>query len=100
MSESLLARIIRQNGHSLIEKAVDNLTSQEKAGQEKAGGQQRLSLPRKLAGAALMKVATKSVPGAIVVGGVLLAKHLHDRKQAKTNPAQPPAQADDSDAGA
>ncbi|RVU07695.1 hypothetical protein EOE18_01005 [Novosphingobium umbonatum] len=91
MSESLLARIIRQNGHSLIEKAVDNLTTQEKA-----GGQQRLSLPRKLAGAALMKVATKSVPGAIVVGGVLLAKHLHDRKQAKTA-ATPP---DDSEAGA
>jgi hypothetical protein len=91
MSESLLARIIRQNGHSLIEKAVGNLTSAEKT-----SGQQRLSLPRKLAGAALMKVATKSVPGAIVVGGVLLAKHLHERKQAKTASAQP----DDSEAGA
>jgi hypothetical protein len=42
----------------------------------------RLSLPRKLVGMALVRVATRSVPGAIVVGGALLAKHLHDRKKA------------------
>jgi hypothetical protein len=29
-----------------------------------------------------MRVATRSVPGAILVGGALLAKHLHDRKKA------------------
>jgi hypothetical protein len=46
------------------------------------GKQGRLSLPRKLVGLALVRVATRSVPGAIVVGGALLAKHLHDRKKA------------------
>ena len=83
MTEPLLSRIVRQNGQALLDKAVDTLVTQEKA-----GGQQRLSLPRKIAGAALMRVATKSVPGAIVVGGFLLAKHLHDRKKAHETEAE------------
>jgi len=84
MTDPLFARILRQNGQTLLDKAVETLETQEKA-----GGQQRLSLPRKIAGAALMRVATKSVPGAIVVGGFLLAKHLHDRK--KLREAEAPA---------
>ncbi|MDE1918153.1 MAG: hypothetical protein KGJ57_09075 [Sphingomonadales bacterium] len=48
----------------------------------KGSRQGRLSLPRKLASLVLMRVATRSVPGAIVVGGALLAKHLHDKKKA------------------
>ncbi|KAH1711205.1 hypothetical protein KXX60_009474 [Aspergillus fumigatus] len=71
-----LSKLIRQNSQSLVKKAVDTWLVQEKA-----GDQQRLSLPRKLAGFALTKVASRSVPGAILVGGVLLAKHLHDRKK-------------------
>ena len=83
MVAPLLSRLLRQNGQSLIEKAVDTVVVQQKAGSEA-----RLSLPRKLAGAVLLKVATKSVPGAIVVGGALLAKHLHDRKKARTAEAE------------
>lgn len=33
---------------------------------------------------AIAKLATKSVPGAIVVGGGLLAKTLYDRKRGRT----------------
>lgn len=83
MTDPLLARIVRQNGQTLLDKAVDTLVTHEKA-----DGQHRLSLPRKIAGAALMKVATRSVPGAIVVGGFLLAKHLHDRKKAHETEAE------------
>ncbi|MFX8370036.1 hypothetical protein ABTL62_19460, partial [Acinetobacter baumannii] len=36
-----------------------------------------------LVGTALARVATGSVPGAIVVGGGLLAKTLYDRKRAR-----------------
>lgn len=76
MSAPKLSSLIRQNGQSVVRKAIDTIIVQDKA-----GDQQRISLPRKLAGFALTKLATRSVPGAILVGGVLLAKHLHDRKQ-------------------
>jgi len=76
MSAPKLSSLIRRNGQSLVRKAVDAIIVQDKA-----DGQQRISLPRKIAGFALTKLATRSVPGAILVGGVLLAKHLHDRKQ-------------------
>lgn len=67
-----------REGHSqLTSKAIETVLMEGKS-----GGQKRLSLPRKLVGLALMRVATRSVPGAILVGGALLAKHLHDKKKA------------------
>ncbi len=41
------------------------------------------SLAGSLVGTALAKVATRSVPGAIFVGGGLMAKALYDRRKAK-----------------
>ncbi|WCT76781.1 hypothetical protein [Novosphingobium humi] len=82
MSAPKISGLIRQNGQSLVRKAVDTIIVQDKA-----GNQQRVSLPRKIAGFALTKLATRSVPGAILVGGVLLAKHLHDRKQERKKDA-------------
>jgi hypothetical protein len=38
------------------------------------------SITGTLAGAALTRIATKSVPGAIIVGGGMLAKVLFDRR--------------------
>jgi len=86
MTDPLFARIVRQNGQALLDKAVNTLVHQEKA-----AAPQRRSLPRKIAGVALMRLATNSVPGAIVVGGFLLAKHLHDRKKAHEAEAAAPA---------
>ena len=37
----------------------------------------------KIAGAALVRVATRSVPGAILVTGGLIAKAVHDKRKAK-----------------
>jgi hypothetical protein len=102
MADSLLARLLRQNGHRLVEKAVDSLVNKQNAAAqhgatpEKPGvaaenpsakpiPPKRPSLPHRIAGAAMMRVASRSVPGAIIVGGVLLAKHLHDRKLAKAD---------------
>ncbi|NBC35143.1 hypothetical protein GTZ99_01060 [Novosphingobium sp. FSY-8] len=79
MSKALLGKVLRDNGTKLVAKAVDSVVLTADA----TKGQQRISLPRKIAGAALLRVATKSVPGAIVVGGALLAKHLYDRKKAR-----------------
>jgi len=88
MTDPLFARIVRQNGQALLDKAVGTLVNQEKT-----EGPHRRSLPRKIAGAALMRLATQSVPGAIVVGGFLLAKHLHDRKKAHEAEAAAPGHA-------
>lgn len=43
----------------------------------------RRGIGKKLLTAAATRVAMRSVPGAIVVGGALLAKSLYDRRQAK-----------------
>jgi hypothetical protein len=79
MAAPIFAQFLRKNGQSLIEKAVDSVVMGKDSPNAKSA-----SLPRRIAGAALMRVATKSVPGAILVGGALLAKHLHERKRAKS----------------
>ena len=68
---------LRKGHQQITSRAIETVLLQGKAGKEA-----RLSLPRKLVGMALMRVATRSVPGALLVGGALLAKHLHDRKKA------------------
>lgn len=77
MASAKIADILRKNGQSLLGRAIDSTITSGKAQGH------RVSLPRKLAGLALTRIATGSVPGAIVVGGVLLAKHLHDAKKEK-----------------
>lgn len=86
MADPLFSRILRQNGHTLVEKAVDKIVV-------KKDEPTRFSLTRKIAGAAMLRVATKSVPGAIVVSGLLLAKHLHDRHKAAEAEAEAQAAA-------
>jgi hypothetical protein len=78
MAEPLLARIIRRGGGHLLDAAAGRLFAKAaEAPKPKA------SLGRSLAGAALTRLATRSVPGALVVGGGLLAKSLYDRRRAK-----------------
>lgn len=64
---------LRKGHRTLATRAIETVLLDGKDG---------LSLPRKVLGFALMRVATRSVPGALLVGGALLAKHLHDRKKA------------------
>jgi hypothetical protein len=64
-------------------QAVDRRGHGNRAVAGRGRGQQRLSLPRRILGAALTRLATRSVPGAIVVGGAILAKHLYDKKKAR-----------------
>ncbi len=42
-----------------------------------------------LIGAIAVRIATRSVPGALLVGGALLAKALYDRRKAKETPPKP-----------
>lgn len=75
MAESLLARIARQSGARLLDKAVGRIDA--------AAPVKKPGLAGKIAGAALVRIATRSVPGAIIVTGGLIAKTLHDRRKAK-----------------
>lgn len=52
----------------------------------------RQPLAQTLVQGAILRVATRSVPGAILVGGGLLAKALHDRRKASKTGRQPTAQ--------
>ncbi len=65
MDKQLLSRIAKNGGGRLVDLALG----------KGIGG--------KIAGAALTRIATKSVPGAIVVGGGILAKLLYDRRKAR-----------------
>lgn len=85
MASSAFSNIIRKNGQSFITKAIDSVVTNGK------GGSSALSLPSKIAGVALTRIAMRSVPGAIIVGGVLLAKHLHDAKKDKAKAEVTPA---------
>lgn len=81
MVRSVLGRIARQNGQRLLDGAVDRVIPQTEG---------KPTLLGKIAGAALIRVATRSVPGAIVVTGGLIAKTLHDKRKARKAAAQGP----------
>lgn len=87
MAPPLLAKLVRMGGGKLLDRAVAQfLPPSAKTGS---------ALGKGLTGAALTKIATRSVPGAILVGGGVIAKMLYDRRHASR--AKPPVQADDSD---
>ena len=74
---ALLARIARQNGGKLLSTAIDVLLPVDAA---KTG---RPSLLGGIVGAVAVRVATRSVPGAIAVGGAVIAKRLYDKRRSK-----------------
>ncbi len=85
MPSPIMARLVREAGGKLLDLAASRLESP--AAPVAAAVGKKASLTRKVAGAALLKVATRSVPGAIVVGGAVLAKTLYDRRHARKDDA-------------
>lgn len=73
----ILAGIVRQGGGKLLNTAIAKVLPDEPAKTGKRG-----NLLTGIAGAVAMRVATRSVPGAIVVGSGLIAKKLYDRRRA------------------
>jgi len=83
----ILADILLRGGQKLLQMAVDQTVlkprkTPEVAEAAKAAPKKRGSVVGKFAGAAAIRIATKSVPGAIVIGGGLIAKTLYDRQKA------------------
>jgi len=85
MGDSLLARIARKGGGRLLDEAVGRINAASPAGKPGLAG--------KIAGAALVRIATRSVPGAILVTGGLIAKTLHDRRKARQQAESAPTPA-------
>lgn len=82
MTNLILADIALRAGGALLRRSVEQGLLSTRMGSKKAG---RIikgrNLTQTLIGTAIARVATRSVPGAIVVGGGLLAKTLYDRRR-------------------
>ncbi len=80
--DRILARLARHGGGTLLNRVVDKVLpdtpSEEKVKRNIFAG---------IAGAVAMRVATRSVPGAIVVTSGLVAKKLYDRRKARKGKA-------------
>ncbi len=86
MPNRLIARLARHGGDKLLDQAVDRLfpdSPKVEGGGVEGARPARRSLTKTIAGAALIRVATRSVPGAIIVGGGIIAKTLYDRRRAQ-----------------
>lgn len=96
MTNLILADIALRAGGALLRRGVEKGLVGSQLGAKKAG---RLikgrSMVQTLVGTAIARVATRSVPGAIVVGGGLLAKTLYDRRRGRTAEAMGEAAIDE-----
>lgn len=75
----VLSDIARKGGGKLLNAAIDTLLPVEVDKLPAA----KKTLLGGIAGSVAVRVATRSVPGAIVVGGAMLAKWLYDKRHAQ-----------------
>ncbi len=78
MPRRIITTLVRRSGNRLIDLTLGRVLPDDPALPH-----QRPTLLGGLAGAAAVRIATRSVPGAILVGGGLLAKMLHEHRLAK-----------------
>ena len=84
MTNLILADIALRTGGALLRRGVEKGLIGSKLGSKKAGRVIKgRSMMQTLVGTAIARVATRSVPGAIVLGGGLLAKTHYDRKRSR-----------------
>ena len=79
--DRLIARVLRHHGGKLVNQAVSGAV--DKFLPAEPAKPARSSFTGKIANALLLRVAMRSVPGAIIVGGGLIAKRLHERHKAQ-----------------
>jgi hypothetical protein len=87
-AERILAAIARKGGSRLLNLAIAKSLPEPAA----AKGRRKTVLGG-IAGAVATRVALRSVPGAIVVGGAALAKTLYDRRKARRGAGKDAAEA-------
>lgn len=89
MTNLVLADIALRGGGRLLRHAVERtlLGVKYPPGKAKSIVKSR-SMTQTLVGTALARIATRSVPGALLVGGGMLAKTLYDRRNARAAKAE------------
>jgi hypothetical protein len=87
--DRILAEIARKGGGKLLDAAIDKVLPAAPAVEVETSPRKRTLLGG-VATAMAVRIATRSVPGAIVVGGAAVAKRLYDRRRAKTAKKAPP----------
>ena len=86
MTNLLIADLALRGGGQLLRHAVERTVLGAKFSPAKAKNiVSGRSMFQTLLGTAVARIATRSIPGAILVGGGLLAKTLFDRSQDKRN---------------
>ena len=81
MTNLIIADLALRAGEALLRRSVEKGIVGGKLGAKKAGRVIKgRTMMQTLVGTAIARVATRSVPGAIIVGGGMLAKTLYDRK--------------------
>ena len=84
MTNLLLTDLVLRGGGQIMRHAVERGLLGTKYSKDKAKNIVKgRSMIQTMVGTALARIATRSVPGAIIVGGGMLAKTLYDRKQGK-----------------
>lgn len=82
MTNLILTDIALRAGAVLLRRGVEKGLVGSALGARKAGNIVKgRSIFQTLVGSAIARVATRSVPGAIIVGGSLVAKSLYDRNK-------------------
>lgn len=83
MTNVILADVLLRAGGQLLRRSVETGVLGRQFGKGKAKKIVKgRSMTQTLLGTAIARIATRSVPGAIIVGGGLLAKTLYDRRRA------------------
>lgn len=84
MTNLVLADVALRGGGRLLRHVVERGLLGKALGPAKAESLIKgRSMGQTLLGTAIARIATRSVPGALLVGGGLLAKTLYDRKHAR-----------------
>ncbi|MDE2302709.1 MAG: hypothetical protein KGK11_09135 [Sphingomonadales bacterium] len=83
----ILSQLAVRHGPQLAERAIAGLIDAGGAVKRAA----KPSLGQRIATFALLRVATRSVPGAILVGGGLVVKAVHAQRKARRAQRRPDA---------
>lgn len=79
----LLADLVLRGGGELLRHVVEKALLAPQVGKDRAERHVKSrTMAQTLLSAAVARVATRSVPGAIMMGGAVLAKALYDRRKA------------------
>ncbi len=89
MTNLIIADVALRAGAVLLRHGVEKGLVGSKLGAKKAGRVIKgRTMIQSLVGTAIARIATRSVPGAIIVGGGMLAKTLYDRRHRAKSEAE------------